>query len=62
MQKLYNAESSEDAQKIIAQYNLDYIFVGALEQSQYGALDNPVLSEIGKTVYSTSNVRIIKVK
>jgi len=62
MQKLYNARSAEDAQKIIAQYKLDYIFIGALEQSQYSALDNPILSQIGKTVYHTSNVRIIEVK
>lgn len=59
VERIYNNIANSAA--LLAQYNVDYIFVGPHERSSYYALDENALSELYPLLYSQGDVNIYAV-
>jgi YYY domain-containing protein len=57
---IYNALTAADAQKLLSQYNIKYIYTGTIEKSMYN--NNFKFTEIADVVYSNQGAALYKVR
>jgi uncharacterized membrane protein len=57
---LYSTDLWDEAQKVIDQYEIDYIYVGPLERSTYVIVEDKFSSHLS-TIYENSEIRIYSV-
>jgi uncharacterized membrane protein len=57
---LYSTDLWDEAQRVIDQYEIDYIYVGPLERSTYVIVENKFSSHLS-TIYENSEIRIYSV-
>ena len=58
---IYESKEEKKCKEIIKKYNIDYIFIGKLENEKYEKIDINFLKKLGKVVYEKNKTYIIKV-
>jgi uncharacterized membrane protein len=58
MLRLYHARDWAEAQTIISQYGIRYLYVGPLERDTYGAIQDAMFSTFMDVVYGSEEVTI----
>lgn len=59
---IYISLNPEIARSYLDKYNVTYLIVGELERVKYGFLDDSYLQSLGKIVFSTEDLYIVKVQ
>ena len=52
IETIYTTGDAETARRLIAQYNISYIYIGKLEREKYPALNDRLLQTLGEVAYS----------
>jgi YYY domain-containing protein len=52
IETIYTTGDAETARRLIAQYNITYIYIGKLEREKYPALNDRLLQTLGEVAYS----------
>ena len=58
---IYESKDIEATKQILKKYNVEYIFVGALEREKYKQMNEEKLDQLGKVVFESGETKIYKV-
>lgn len=66
IETIYTSTDQELVQTLIDKYEIEYIYVGKLEQTKYNSLNNDLLNKLGRIIYTgsedNSNTYIIQIE
>lgn len=60
VQRIYETNSVQEAFKLLSQYQMKYVFIGAKEREKYSIFEDK-FSEIGKIVFQSGSTKIYKI-
>lgn len=58
---IYETKDLNEAQNLLKQYNVKYVFIGALEYQKYPNLDETKFKQLGKLIFQKDNTKIYKI-
>lgn len=58
---VYETKDSTLAKQLLHKYNIQYVFIGALEFQKYPALDEAKFKQLGRLVFQNGNTRIYRI-
>ncbi len=59
--RIYVTQNTDEALKLIHQYNIEYVFIGDLERTAYPNLDEDKFNKLGKVVFESGNSRLFEI-
>lgn len=62
VETIYTSANKETTCDLMEKYNVDYIFVGALEREQYTSLKEQIFQQIGDSVFTSFNTSIYQIR
>lgn len=62
VEKIYQGESDEEAERLLKKYQVEYVFVGELEREKYPRLKEERFSDWGKLVFSSGRTKIYQLE
>lgn len=62
VKELYESNDMEQTKKLLKQYNVTYVFIGALELQKYPDLNEEKFKILGASVYNNQTTRIYKIR
>jgi uncharacterized membrane protein len=61
IERLYSSSDWQEAQQIVDQYGIDYVYIGPLERSSYGAIRSQTFEPFMRLIYQQGEVEIFAV-
>ena len=58
VRQIYEAAAPAEAQNLLTQYDVNYVFLGSLEKEQYKNLNEANFSQLGKVIYQFGKTKI----
>jgi len=58
---IYETKNAQEAKKLLQKYNVQYIFIGALEYEKYPQLDEAKFGQLGEIVFQKDNTKIYQI-
>jgi len=62
VRKIYEDNNFQETKNLLQQYQVNYIFLGALEKQQYKNLNQEKFDQLGKVVYQSGNTKIYRLE
>ncbi len=61
IEQLYETKSADIARQIVAQYGIQYVYVGALERTKYPGLQEQKFSKLGRVVFESGDSKLFAI-
>ena len=62
IRKIYELENMEETESLLKKYDVDYVFLGALEKKEYKNLSEEKFNQLGEMVFQEGETRIYKIE
>ncbi len=61
VRSIYESGNLEEIQRLISEYNIEYLYIGNIERSKYPTLQESIFDRLGSVVFQSGNSKLYKI-